>query len=55
MDFVSGVRSSALGLPWSWVIAIYPLGMGLIIIHLLVRVTDDLQELAGNVVDRGRH
>ena len=55
MDFVSGVRSSALGIPWSWVIAIYPLGMGLIILHLLVRVMDDLQALAGNVVDRGRH
>ena len=55
MDFVSGVRSSALGIPWSWVIAIYPLGMGVIIIHLLFRVTDDLQELAGNAVDGGRH
>ena len=53
MDFVSGVRSSALGIPWSWVIAIYPLGMVLIIVHLLVRVADDLQTLAGNAVDRG--
>ena len=43
MDFVSGVRSSALGLPWSWVMAIFPLGMGLIILHLALRTADDLR------------
>ena len=43
MDFVSGVRSSALGIPWSWVMAIFPLGMGLIILHLLLRTADDLR------------
>ena len=40
MDFVSGVRSSALGIPWSWVIAIFPLGMALIILHLALRTVD---------------
>ncbi len=53
MDFVSGVRSSALGLPWSWVIAIFPLGMGLIILHLALRTADDVQELVYGPQDAG--
>ena len=53
MDFVSGVRSSALGIPWSWVIAIFPLGMGLIIVHLLLRTADDVLGLVRGCSNAG--
>ncbi len=53
MDFVSGVRSSALGIPWSWVMAIFPLGMGLIILHLALRTVDDVLGLVRGCSNAG--
>lgn len=34
MKFVSQVRSTALSIPWSWVLAAYPLGIGLCALYL---------------------
>jgi TRAP-type C4-dicarboxylate transport system permease small subunit len=51
MNFIGHVRSTALGIPWAWVIALYPAGMALVILHLMVRVWDDVRGIV--YVDAG--
>ena len=38
ISFVSNIRSTALDIPWSWVLVVYPIGMGLIMIHLAAHI-----------------
>lgn len=45
IKFIGGVRSSALQIPWSWVLASFPLGMGLIVIHLGALTVLHIKEL----------
>lgn len=45
MKFVAGVKSSALGIPWTWLLAAFPAGLGLIVLHLTVRTLGQAREL----------
>jgi TRAP-type C4-dicarboxylate transport system permease small subunit len=51
ISFVGYVRSSALDIHWSWVLAIFPVSMGLVVIHLsawTVRYIRELRSLETN-------
>jgi C4-dicarboxylate transporter DctQ subunit len=45
--FVGNIRSTALDIPWGWVLIIYPIGMGLIILHLATHLWQSAMELRG--------
>jgi len=45
MKFVAGVKSSALGIPWTWLLASFPAGMGLVVLHLAARTIMQAREL----------
>lgn len=43
---VGHVKSSALGIPWSWVLLSFPLGTALVVIHLSAHAIGDMIRLA---------
>lgn len=45
IKFIGDVRSSALQIPWSWVLASFPLGMGLMVFHLGALTVIHIKEL----------
>lgn len=52
ITFIGSVKSSALGIPWGWVFASFPIGTGLIILHLSVQTVRHIGELISERRDR---